>query len=213
MMANMQEIQGMLAIDELKLRVSEGTIDTVIVAFTDHYGRLMGKRYDATFFLEDTVTGGSHACDYLLTVDRDMNPLPGFRFANWERGYGDVHLVPDMSTLRTVSWLDRTALVICDVHPSGGHELLPIAPRSILRHQVQRAAASKFTAMAATELEFYMFRDSFEEACAQGARRPEAHRLVHRGLPHLAGNSWRGLRRRPEATSGQLGCTRGELQG
>jgi glutamine synthetase len=168
MMANMQEIQGMLAIDELKLRVSEGTIDTVIVAFTDHYGRLMGKRYDATFFLEDTVTGGSHACDYLLTVDRDMNPLPGFRFANWERGYGDVHLVPDMSTLRTVSWLDRTALVICDVHPSGGHELLPIAPRSILRHQVQRAAASKFTAMAATELEFYMFRDSFEEAARKG---------------------------------------------
>lgn len=164
----MKAVRGMLSLDELSSAVSAGLIDTVLVAFTDHYGRLMGKRYDASFFLEDTVKGGSHACDYLLTVDRDMNPLPGFSYSNWEGGYGDVHLVPDMSTLRIATWLDRTALVLCDLHAKGGSDLLSIAPRSVLRRQVERAAALGLTAKAGTELEFYMYRDSFEEAAARG---------------------------------------------
>lgn len=164
----MDSPRGKLGLEELSTLVSEGAVDTVLVAFTDHYGRLMGKRYDAGFFLEEAARGGSHACDYLLTVDRDMNPLPGFDFANWERGYGDVHLVPDLDTLRLASWLERTALVLCDVEAQGSHEPLPIAPRSVLRRQVERAAALGLSAMAATELEFYMYRDSYAEAAAKG---------------------------------------------
>lgn len=164
----MDATRGMLSLGQLTKAIEAKEIDTVLVAFTDHYGRLMGKRYDAEFFLEDSVEGGSHACDYLLTVDRDMNPLPGFRYSNWESGYGDLHLVPDMGTLRRATWLDRTALVLCDVHVKGGNELLPIAPRSVLSAQVERAAKHGFTAKAGTELEFYMYRDSYEEAARKG---------------------------------------------
>ena len=91
---------GMLSLDELRTAVESGSIDTVVVAFTDPYGRAMGKRFDARFFVEDGFEHGTHACDYLLTVDMEMNPVPGYRFASWERGYGDVHLVPDPATLR-----------------------------------------------------------------------------------------------------------------
>src|SRR5436853_4665669 len=100
----------MLTLDALAELVDTGDIDTVIVAFSDHYGRLCGKRYDAEFFLTNIADGGTHACDYLLTTDMEMEPVPGYRFANWELGYGDFHLVPDMATLRRASWLDRTAL-------------------------------------------------------------------------------------------------------
>src|SRR5919106_3442719 len=89
-------------------------VDTVLVAFTDHYGRLCGKRYDADFFEEAIAKDGTHACDYLLTTDMELEPVPGYRFANWELGYGDMRLVPDMATLRRASWLDGTALVLCD---------------------------------------------------------------------------------------------------
>jgi len=166
----MTRATGMLSLDELKSAVSDGRIDTVLVAFTDHYGRLMGKRYDAGFFLEDAAQHGSHACDYLLTVDRDMNPLPGFRFANWERGYGDVHLVPDLGTLRVASWLERTALCLCDVHDRDSHARLPIAPRSILRAQQERAAALGLVAKAGTELEFYLYEDTYADAARRGHR-------------------------------------------
>ncbi|MEL6983613.1 MAG: glutamine synthetase, partial [Actinomycetota bacterium] len=98
-------------IDELQDLVATDQVDTVLVAFTDHYGRLLGKRFDAEFFLEDAIDHGTHACDYLLTVDMEMEPVPGYRFANWELGYGDVHLVPDLSTLALAGWTDRTALV------------------------------------------------------------------------------------------------------
>ena len=92
-------VKGMLTLEELKVGVDTGQVDTVIVAFTDLYGRLMGKRYDAGFFLEEAAEHGSHACDYLLTVDMGMEPIPGYDFANWEKGYGDFHLQPDLGTL------------------------------------------------------------------------------------------------------------------
>ena len=98
-------------------------VDTVVVGFTDHYGRLCGKRYDAQFFAEAVVEGGAHACDYLFTVDMEMEPVPGYAFSSWDQGYGDMHLVPDLSTMRVCSWLDRTALVLCDVEGAS------IAPR------------------------------------------------------------------------------------
>src|SRR2546423_13137996 len=134
----------MLTLDALAELVDTGEIDTVIVAFSDHYGRLCGKRYDAEFFLEEIATGGTHACDYLLTVDMEMEPVPGYRFANWEAGYGDVLLRPDLSTLRVASWLDRTALVLCDVLDEHGKHPVSQAPRSMLRRQIERAAGMNF---------------------------------------------------------------------
>ncbi len=145
---------GMLTPDELALLVDSDDVETVLMVFTDHYGRFMGKRYDAEFFVEEALQGGTHACDYLLTVDMDMNPVEGYEFANWQKGYGDVHLVPDLSTLRVASWLDKTAMVICDVHDQTSHAPVPVAPRSILQRQVERAAAMKYVPQAASELEY-----------------------------------------------------------
>src|SRR5918998_1033974 len=131
----------MLTVDELTTLVGAGDIETVIVAFSDHYGRLCGKRYDAEFFLEEIAAHGTHGCDYLLTTDMEMEPVPGYRFANWELGYGDMHLVPDVATLRRAAWLDRTALVLCDVAGIRDEAPVAVAPRTILRRQVEAAAA------------------------------------------------------------------------
>ena len=117
----MAKIHGMLTLDELAALVELGEIETVAVLFTDHYGRLMGKRFDAEFFITDGANHGTHSCDYLLTVDMDMEPVPGYKFANWELGYGDFHLVPDLNTLRRASWLDKTALVLCDLEDEKTH--------------------------------------------------------------------------------------------
>src|SRR5213075_2588169 len=142
--------KGLLSADELGKLVKSGEIETVVVGFTDHYGRMLGKRFDAEMFVEDIVKGGAHACDYLLTVDMEMDPVPGYRFANWELGYGDFHLVPDLSTLRLASWLEKTALVLCDVKSEKTHHAVEVAPRSILRKQIDAAAQLKFKAFAAT---------------------------------------------------------------
>ena len=164
----MPEPRGMLTREDLSVRVADGSIDTVVVAFTDHYGRSMGKRFDAEFFLEECVDDGTHGCDYLLTVDMEMEPVPGYDYANWELGYGDFHLVPDMATLRVASWLDRSALVLCDVKDQQTHDPVGVAPRSILKRQIQRAADLGFTAMAGSELEYFLYSDSFEQANAKG---------------------------------------------
>jgi glutamine synthetase len=163
----MSKLTGMLTKDELATLVASGAIETVLVVFTDHYGRFMGKRFDADFFLEDTLAHGAHACDYLLTVDMEMNPTPGYRFANWERGYGDFHLVPDMATLRVAAWLDKTAMVLCDVEDAKAKKPVSVAPRSILRAQLARASKQGFGAMASSELEYYLYRDSFRDAAAK----------------------------------------------
>ena len=161
--------RGMLDVEGLRSAVADGSIDTVILAFPDLYGRLMGKRLDASFFLTD-VAGGTHACDYLLTVDMEMEPVTGYRFSNWDLGYGDMHLAPDLGTMRKLSWLDRTALVICDAELEPGHEPVEVAPRSILRKQVERLRDAGFEAMAGSELEYYQFRTSFMDAAQSGYR-------------------------------------------
>ena len=161
---------GMLTLDELAQHVRTGAIDTVLVAFTDHYGRLMGKRFDAEFFIEDVYAAGTHGCDYLLTVDMEMEPVPGYTYANWERGYGDFHMVPDLSTLRVATWLDRTALVLCDVEDEKTHAPVPFAPRSILRRQIARAEHLGYQVAAASELEYFIFTDSYREAAQKGYR-------------------------------------------
>src|SRR5213592_4690334 len=152
----MNKPKGLLKPEELAKLVQQGEIETVVVGFTDHYGRMLGKRFDAEMFVEDIAAHGAHACDYLLTVDMEMDPVPGYRFANWELGYGDFHLVPDIDTLRLASWLEKTALVLCDVKSEKSHDLVSVAPRSILRQQIDLAKSGDFKVFAATELEHYL---------------------------------------------------------
>src|SRR6266852_8813443 len=108
-------LQGMLSIDELRQEIEAGAIDTVVTAFTDMQGRLIGKRIQAEYFFEDVVDHAIEGCNYLLALDMEMDPVPGYDMANWEKGYGDFKIVPDMSTLRRTPWLEGTALVLCDV--------------------------------------------------------------------------------------------------
>jgi glutamine synthetase len=159
---------GLLSLDDLAQKVTSGRVDTVAVGFTDCYGRLMGKRFDAGFFLEHVASHGTHACNYLLTVDMEMEPVPGYAFASWELGYGDVHLVPDMATLRIASWLDRTALVLCDVHDPRTGAPAAMAPRTIMACQAALAAQQGYAAMAGTELEYYLYRESYHDAAKKG---------------------------------------------
>src|SRR5687768_1928693 len=130
----------------------------------------MGKRYAADVFLEDTASHGTHGCNYLLTTDMEMEPVAGYRFASWEQGYGDFHLVPDMSTLVLASWLQKTALVLCDVGSSKSEELVRVAPRSVLRQQVNAARDLGFTTIAASELEYYVFQDGYRQAAEREYR-------------------------------------------
>ena len=161
-------MRGLISVDQLREMVGTDDIDTVVVAFTDHYGRLHGKRYDAEYFLDSTLSHGSHGCDYLLTVDMEMEPVPGYSYANWEAGYGDFHLVPDLATLRVADWLPGTAIVLCDVEDEPTGELVPVAPRSILRRQLARAAELGYTAQAASELEYFIYEDSYRSAAHGG---------------------------------------------
>src|SRR3954469_22536765 len=169
----MNKPRGMLTSEALRAMVAAGEIETVIGGFTDHYGRLMGKRFDAEMFVEEVAKSGGHACDYLLTVDMEMEPVPGYAFANWELGYGDLHMVPDMATLRVASWLEKTAFVACDVKSEKTHDYVPVAPRSILRRQTEAARQAGFAAFAATELEHYLFRTSYRDAAQQDFRNLE----------------------------------------
>ena len=151
---------GNLTFDALKEAVARGEIDTVLVAGIDMQGRLMGKRFHAAFFLESGHEE-THCCNYLLAVDMDMTTVQGYRSSNWETGYGDYVLKPDMTTLRRVPWLEGTALVLGDLLDHH-HNPVPHSPRAILRKQVDRARAMGFDAMMATELEFYLFDNSYE---------------------------------------------------
>ena len=159
---------GMLSLDDLAGHAASGAVDTVVTGFTDHHGRLCGKRFTADFFVAEVADAGTHACDYLLTTDLEMEPVTGYQFAGWEQGYGDVHLVPDLTTLRMADWLDRSALVLCDVHHPLTHELTAVAPRTVLRAQVEGLAEQGYTAMAATELEHFLFRTSYADAARAG---------------------------------------------
>ena len=157
---------GKLSLDALKKAVKAGTIDTVVVAMIDMQGRLIGKRLQAEYFL-DSGHVETHACDYLLADDIDMEPVPGYAAASWEKGYGDFVLKPDLTTLRRLPWLEGTALVLADVLDHHHHEDLSHAPRSILKKQIARLAAMKMSAFFASELEFYLFDESYESAAAK----------------------------------------------
>jgi glutamine synthetase len=154
---------GMLTLDELRAEVEAGTIDTVLTCFTDMQGRLMGKRVDAGYFLEDTVSHGLEGCNYLMALDMEMDPVPGYAMANWEQGYGDFHIAADPATLRRIPWLDRTALVLGDLDWEDGSPVVA-SPRQVLKRQVERAQERGYLPMFASELEFYLFKDSFADA-------------------------------------------------
>jgi len=142
-------------------------------------GRLVGKRVTGHYFLDEMVEGeGMHACNYLLAVDSEMEPLPGYRFASWETGYPDLNARPDLATLRLIPWLDKTALVLCDLQTEEG-EVIEVAPRQILKRQVERANKLGYTIKFGAELEFYLFRDSYEEAAAKGYRDLVPHSTVN----------------------------------
>jgi len=162
-------LQGMLSLDELRQEVEAGTIDTIVAAFTDMQGRLIGKRIQGEYFLEDVADHGIEGCNYLLALDMEMDPVPGYDMANWERGYGDFTMVPDFASLRRIPWLDGTALVLCDVAWEDGSPVTA-SPRQVLIKQVERAHALGYAPMLASELEFYLYRDSFEEAAEKGYR-------------------------------------------
>ena len=154
---------GMLQLHELEKLVADGDVDTVIVAFTDMQGRLTGKRISARLFVDDVIANGAECCNYLLAVDVDMNTVDGYAMSSWEAGYGDMVMTPDFSTLRTIPWLPATALVTADLGWHDGSPVVP-APRSILRAQLDRLAQRGMVAVAATELEFMVFDDSYRDA-------------------------------------------------
>jgi glutamine synthetase len=150
--------------------IANGDVDTVLTVFPDLQGRLVGKRVTGHFFLDEVLGGdGVHACDYLLAVDVDMTPLPGYEFANWDTGYGDLKAVPDLATLRRIPWLEKTALVMCDLVTEDEANPVPVevSPRQILKRQLERAAAAGYAVKIGAELEFFLFKDSYDEAAAK----------------------------------------------
>lgn len=151
------------ALDALLGSIRSGQTHTVIMAFPDMQGRWMGKRVTARYFAESAAAQGTHACAYLLTVDMEMDPVPGFELTSWEKGYQDFHLVPDFSTVRRLAWSPGSALVVCDLFDAK-HQPIAVAPRRILQRQVERAAAKGLSVKLASELEFFLFRETYESA-------------------------------------------------
>jgi glutamine synthetase len=146
--------------------IRTGEVDTVLTVIADGLGRLMGKRVVGRYFLDHVLEDGVHACIYLFTVDMEMEPLPGFQLTSWERGYGDMKLQPDLTTWRLIPWLPKTALVFCDVYTEEG-EPIEVAPRWVLKRQIERARKRGLLVKTGSELELYLFRESFDEARAK----------------------------------------------
>jgi glutamine synthetase len=153
---------GNLSVDQLKKAVADGVIDTVVAAFVDMQGRLIGKRFQAEFFLE-SAHEETHGCDYLLADDIEMETVPGYAAANWDKGYGDFVIKPDLATLRRIPWLEGTALALCDVLDHHHHDLAH-SPRAILKRQIARLAERDMRAFLASELEFYLFDETYDSA-------------------------------------------------
>jgi glutamine synthetase len=159
---------GSISLADLQALVAADEIDTVVTAVCDMQGRLVGKRVTGQFFVDHCLDHGTHLCTYLLGTDMEMNTPDGYALMTWDSGYGDFLNRPDWSTLRVVPWLEKTALVIGDVVDETTEDLVPVAPRSILRRQIERAARLGLRPMMASELEFYLLRETYEEAADKG---------------------------------------------
>ena len=157
---------GNLNFDQLQEAVRAGEIDTVVACFPDMQGRLVGKRFQAEYFL-DGAYKETHGCDYLLANDIDMEPVPGYAVANWEKGYGDFVMKPDLATLRRIPWLPGTALVLCDIVDHHHHGPVAHSPRAMLQAQIARLSAQGMSSYFASELEFYLFDETYESAAAK----------------------------------------------
>jgi glutamine synthetase len=152
-----------LSIEELTAAIQSGAIDTVVVAMTDMQGRLTGKRIHGDHFLNEVLKHGTEGCNYLLAVDVDMNTVQGYEMSSWERGYSDFELAPDFNTLRLIPWQEGAALVLADVQWLD-HSPVVASPRQILRKQIANLERAGMQAMCGTELEFVVYKDSYEEA-------------------------------------------------
>jgi len=161
--------EGKISREALGQMIRDGSIETVIFAFPDLYGRLVGKRLAGPFFLNEVADHGVHMCDYLLTVDMEMDPVPGYQFSSWEKGYGDLLCRPDWNSLRVASWLDKTAIMLCDAYDDDG-KAISVSPRQILRRQMTRAAEMGFLPMGGAELEMFVFAESYRSAHEKGYR-------------------------------------------
>src|SRR5258705_6712489 len=158
--------RGFLTMEQLRVAIAEGEVDTVVLAFTDMQGRLAGKRLSAEFFLEEVAEHFSEGCNYLLAVDVDMNTVDGYAMSSWDRGYGDFVMAPDMSTLRQLPWQPGSVLVIADLTWLDGAPVVA-SPRQVLAAQTARLSSRGWTAMAGTELEFIVYQDTYEQAAAR----------------------------------------------
>ena len=135
-------------------RSAPATIDTVIVAFTDMQGRLVGKRVSARLFLEDVAEHGAECCNYLLAVDVEMNTVDGYAMSSWERGYGDMAMIPDLahaaaravaarrprSSRPTCTWLDGTPVDASPAPDPASAQLERLAERgldAVRRHRAR----------------------------------------------------------------------------
>jgi len=167
-----------MKLEELRSRVEAGEIDTVLIALCDMQGRLQGKRLTARHFLDEVADHGAEGCNYLLAVDVDMNTVDGYAMSSWERGYGDFVLKPDLATLRPVPWQEGTAMVLCDLAWEDGSDVVA-SPRQILRRQLARLAERGWSANAGTELEFMVFRETYESAWHKAYRGLEPANLYN----------------------------------
>jgi len=165
----------MLTRDELESLIRNGHVDTVLMVFPDLQGRLVGKRTTGRFFLQTVADAGTENCDYLIACDIDNNPVSGYRFTSYEQGYGDMLAKADWATVRLIPWVEKTAMIMCDLLDVDTNELIAVAPRSILQHQVDAAAAMGFLPMVASEIEFYLFQDTYDEAHEKGYRGLKPH--------------------------------------
>ena len=148
---------------QLTGQIKRGATDTVIVAFPDVFGRLIGKRFTGDFFLKSVAKHGTYGCNYLLTVNIEMDPLDGFKLANWDKGFGDFEWRPDFSTLRPVPWQPGAAMILCSLHHHGGRAV-DEAPRTVLEKQVAQLARKKLVCNVASELEFFLFNTTYHDA-------------------------------------------------
>jgi glutamine synthetase len=186
-------LSGTIDANQLEELAAAGEVDTVLCMFTDLQGRFVGKRVVPHFFLEEILgEEGLHACLYLLAVDMEMEPLPGYRYASWETGYGDFRMVPDLTTLRVCPWLQKTAMVICDIADEENGAPVPVSPRQILKDQIARAAEMDYVIKAGSELEFYLFKDGYDALAERGYRdfRPSSTYIMDYHMLQTTKDEW-----------------------
>ena len=199
---------------QLTALIENGEVDTVIVGFPDLQGRLVGKRITGWFFLEDVADHGTENCNYLIATDMDDNPVPGYRFASYDQGYGDMVAMPDWNTVRILPWVPKTALVLCDLRDPNTKESIGVSPRQMLRDQVDAAHALGFEPRVGSEIEFYLFHDTYREALAKNYRGISPHspwmedyQIVQTSMDeYVIGD----IRRHLDAAGIPIECSKGE---